>query len=42
MTTGARKKILIIEDEPDIVRGIKDSLEFEPAGAAPAAAPRTP
>jgi DNA-binding response OmpR family regulator len=25
----ARKKILIIEDEPDIVRGLKDSLEFE-------------
>src|SRR5262245_52007280 len=24
-----RKKILIIEDEPDIVRGLKDSLEFE-------------
>jgi DNA-binding response OmpR family regulator len=26
---GGRKKILIIEDEPDIVRGLKDSLEFE-------------
>jgi len=25
----ARKKILVIEDEPDIVRGLKDSLEFE-------------
>ncbi|MBI4508310.1 MAG: response regulator transcription factor [Deltaproteobacteria bacterium] len=24
-----RKKILIIEDEPDIVRGLRDSLEFE-------------
>ena len=24
-----RKKILIIEDEPDIVRGLSDSLEFE-------------
>ncbi len=24
-----RKKILIIEDEPDIVRGLTDSLEFE-------------
>ena len=27
--TTARKKILVIEDEPDIVRGLKDSLEFE-------------
>ena len=27
--TTARKKLLIIEDEPDIVRGLKDSLEFE-------------
>jgi DNA-binding response OmpR family regulator len=27
--TVARKKILIIEDEPDIIRGLKDSLEFE-------------
>ena len=24
-----QKKILIIEDEPDIVRGIRDALEFE-------------
>jgi DNA-binding response OmpR family regulator len=24
-----RKKILIIEDEPDIVRGLRDALEFE-------------
>ncbi len=24
-----RKRILIIEDEPDIVRGLRDSLEFE-------------
>src|SRR6266571_4563442 len=24
-----RKKILVIEDEPDIVRGLRDSLEFE-------------
>ncbi len=24
-----RKRLLIIEDEPDIVRGLKDSLEFE-------------
>jgi DNA-binding response OmpR family regulator len=27
--TQARKKILVIEDEPDIVRGLRDSLEFE-------------
>jgi DNA-binding response OmpR family regulator len=27
--TLVRKKILIIEDEPDIVRGLRDSLEFE-------------
>lgn len=27
--TFVRKKILVIEDEPDIVRGIRDSLEFE-------------
>ncbi len=27
--TFDRKKILIIEDEPDIVRGLRDSLEFE-------------
>jgi DNA-binding response OmpR family regulator len=26
---GDRKQILIIEDEPDIVRGLKDALEFE-------------
>ena len=26
---GLRKKILIIEDEPDIVRGLTDALEFE-------------
>jgi DNA-binding response OmpR family regulator len=25
----AKKKVLIIEDEPDIVRGIRDALEFE-------------
>src|SRR5438132_7487427 len=24
-----RKRILIVEDEPDIVRGLKDALEFE-------------
>jgi DNA-binding response OmpR family regulator len=24
-----RKKVLIVEDEPDIVRGLKDALEFE-------------
>jgi len=27
--TFDRKKILIIEDEPDIIRGLRDSLEFE-------------
>jgi DNA-binding response OmpR family regulator len=27
--TFDRKKILIIEDEPDIVRGLRDALEFE-------------
>jgi DNA-binding response OmpR family regulator len=27
--TSERKTILIIEDEPDIVRGLRDSLEFE-------------
>src|SRR5688500_8876729 len=26
---GEKKQILIIEDEPDIVRGLKDALEFE-------------
>jgi DNA-binding response OmpR family regulator len=26
---GNRKKVLVIEDEPDIVRGLKDALEFE-------------
>ncbi|MSP25725.1 MAG: response regulator transcription factor [Myxococcales bacterium] len=26
---GVRKRILIIEDEPDIVRGVRDALEFE-------------
>ena len=29
MTTDERKQILIIEDEPDIVRGLQDALEFE-------------
>src|SRR5256885_12101335 len=24
-----RKRILIVEDEPDIIRGLKDALEFE-------------
>jgi DNA-binding response OmpR family regulator len=27
--TPARKKILLVEDEPDIVRGLRDALEFE-------------
>jgi len=27
--TSAKKRILVIEDEPDIVRGIRDALEFE-------------
>lgn len=26
---GARRRILIIEDEPDIARGLRDALEFE-------------
>ena len=26
---GSRKRILVIEDEPDIVRGLRDALEFE-------------
>ena len=25
----AKKRILVIEDEPDIVRGLRDALEFE-------------
>lgn len=29
MTTTEKKHILIIEDEPDIVRGLVDALEFE-------------
>jgi DNA-binding response OmpR family regulator len=30
MTAGpSKKKVLIVEDEPDIVRGLKDALEFE-------------
>ncbi len=34
MTTGvegepARKRILVIDDEPDIIRGLRDALEFE-------------
>jgi len=24
-----KKRILVIEDEPDIVRGLRDALEFE-------------
>jgi DNA-binding response OmpR family regulator len=27
--TGGRKKILIVEDEPDIARGLRDALDFE-------------
>lgn len=27
--TGPRRRILVVEDEPDIARGIKDALEFE-------------
>jgi DNA-binding response OmpR family regulator len=27
--TAARRRILIIEDEPDLVRGLRDALEFE-------------
>src|SRR6476620_3948392 len=27
--TAQKKRILVIEDEPDIVRGLKDALEFE-------------
>ena len=26
---GQKRKLLVIEDEPDIVRGLKDALEFE-------------
>jgi DNA-binding response OmpR family regulator len=26
---GTRKRILVIEDEPDIVRGLRDALQFE-------------
>ncbi len=26
---GARRRILVIEDEPDLVRGLRDALEFE-------------
>ncbi|HEY3354134.1 MAG TPA: response regulator transcription factor [Polyangia bacterium] len=28
-TTTTKKKVLIVEDEPDIVRGLRDALEFE-------------
>jgi DNA-binding response OmpR family regulator len=27
--TGGRRKILIVEDEPDIARGLRDALDFE-------------
>ena len=26
---SARRRILVIEDEPDLVRGLRDALEFE-------------
>ncbi|MEO5769333.1 MAG: response regulator, partial [Polyangia bacterium] len=26
---GGRRRVLIIEDEPDLVRGLRDALEFE-------------
>jgi DNA-binding response OmpR family regulator len=29
VVTGPRRRILIIEDEPDIARGLRDALEFE-------------
>ena len=29
MEQGAGKRVLLIEDEPDMVRGLKDTLEFE-------------
>jgi DNA-binding response OmpR family regulator len=29
MNLATRKRILIVEDEPDIARGLKDALEFE-------------
>ena len=28
-TSRGRRRILIIEDEPDLVRGLRDALEFE-------------
>jgi two-component system, OmpR family, alkaline phosphatase synthesis response regulator PhoP len=38
--SAERKKILIVEDEPDIVRGLRDSLEFEGFEVAAASAGR--
>ena len=32
MASDEKKRILIIEDEPDIVRGLEDALEFEGFG----------
>ena len=29
MTNGNKKRVLIVEDEPDMVRGLRDALEFE-------------
>lgn len=28
-TAAARRRVLVIEDEPDLVRGLRDALEFE-------------
>ena len=28
-STAARRRVLIVEDEPDLVRGLRDALEFE-------------
>src|SRR5258707_10339403 len=27
--SGGRRRVLIVEDEPDLVRGLRDALEFE-------------
>ena len=36
-TTGTKKQILIIEDEPHIIMGLRDALEFEGFGVISAA-----